>query len=87
VENNYSTCADCRIHATTKDCKKYNPLSVRLGEWVSSTSRRQAIEMIREKGLAEFVDYMTEKNWVTVKTKDTFVNKNLGKKRNIYKFY
>jgi hypothetical protein len=58
-------------------------VSIRLGEWVSSTSRRKAIELIKEKGKAEFLDYMTDKNWVTVKTKDTFVNKKLGKKLNI----
>jgi hypothetical protein len=26
--------------------------------------------------------YMVDKQWVTVKTKDTFVNKKLGKRRN-----
>ena len=82
VENGFFTCADCTKFTTTKDCKKYNPLSIRFGEWISSTSRGKAIEMIKAKGQTEFLTYMVEKNWVTVKTKDSFVNKKLGKKLN-----
>ena len=82
VENDFFTCADCTKCESTRVCKKYNPLTIRFGEWVSSTSRRKGIEMIREKGQAEFLAYMTEKNWVTIKTKDSFVNKKLGKKLN-----
>ena len=82
AENGFFTCADCTKFAATKSCKEYNPLFIRFGEWVSSTSRGKAIEMIREKGLTEFLSYMTEKNWVTIKTKDSFVNKKLGKRRN-----
>ena len=81
VENGFFTCADCSKFATTKECKKYNPLSIRFGEWISSTSRRKSIEMIRENGRAEFLAFMVDKKWVTVKTKDTLVNKKLGKKR------
>ena len=82
VENEFFTCADCTKCASTKECKKYNPASIRFGEWVSNTSRRKGIEMIQEKGQTEFLDYMTEKEWVTIKTKDTFVNKKFGKKLN-----
>jgi hypothetical protein len=82
VENEFFTCADCTKYASTKDCKKYNPASIRFGEWASSTCRGMAIKMINEKGQTEFLDYMTGKNWVSIKTKDTFVNKKLGKKLN-----
>jgi len=82
VENEFFTCADCTKCASTKECKKYNPLSITLGEWISSTSRRKGIEMIREKGRTDFLALMTDKNWVTIKTKDSFVNKKLGKKLN-----
>jgi len=81
VENGFFTCADCTKFATTQDCKKYNPLSIKLGEWISSTSRGKAIEMIRKNGRSDFLTYMANKQWVTVKTKDTFVNKKLGKRR------
>ena len=80
VENGFFTCADC--FTSTKKCKKYNPLSIRFGEWISNTSRKKAIEMIKEKGQAKFLAYMVDKNWVTVKTKDSFLNKTFGKKLN-----
>jgi hypothetical protein len=82
VENDFFTCADCTKCASTKECKKYNPLSIAFGEWISSTSRRKGIEMIRKEGRAHFLAFMADKNWVTIKTKDTFFNKKLGKKMN-----
>jgi hypothetical protein len=82
VENGFSTCADCTIYTSLKECKKYNPLSIRFGEWISNTSRGKAIELIREKGQTEFSTFMTAKNWVTIKTKDSFLNKKFGKKLN-----
>jgi len=82
VENEYFTCADCKKYLSLKECDKYNPMSIKFGEWVSNTSRGKGIEMIREKGRTEFLTYMTDKNWVTIKTKDTFVNMKLGKRLN-----
>jgi hypothetical protein len=82
VENDFFTCADCTKCKSTKECKKYNPFSIKFGEWISSTSRRKGIEMIGEKGQAEFLAYMSDKNWVTIKTKDNFLNKKFGKKLN-----
>jgi len=82
VENGFFTCADCTIYASTKDCKKYNPLLLKIASWVESSDRSKAIEMIKEKGLAEFSAFMEDKNWVIFKTKDTFINKRLGKKVN-----
>ena len=82
IENGFFTCADCTKYESTKGCKKYNPLSIRFGEWISSTSRRKGIEMIKEKGEAEFAAFMENKNWVCFKIKDCFFNKRFGKKVN-----
>jgi hypothetical protein len=82
VENGFFTCADCTIYISTKECKKYNPTSIKFGEWLSSTCRRKGIEMIRKKGCTDFLTYMSDRNWVTVKTKDNFLNKKFGKKLN-----
>ena len=82
AENGFFTCADCTKFATTDDCKKYNPMYIKFGEWISGTRRGKGIEMIREKGRTEFLTYMTDKNWITIKTKDTFLNKKLGRKLN-----
>jgi hypothetical protein len=82
VENGFFTCADCTKYGSTRDCKKYNPLLLRIASWIENSSRGKAIEMIKEKGRAEFVAYMTDRNWVIIKTKDSFFNKRFGKKMN-----
>jgi hypothetical protein len=82
VENGFFTCADCTIYASVKDCKKYNPLLLRIASWVESSDRSKAIEMIQTKGRAAFAAYMEDKQWVCFKTKDSFFNKRYGKKVN-----
>jgi hypothetical protein len=82
VENGFYTCADCTISASVKDCKKYNPLLLRIASWVESSDRSRAIEMIQTKGRTVFAVYMEDKNWVCFKTKDSFFNRRFGKKVN-----
>ena len=80
--NGFFTCADCTIYASTKECKKYNPLLLKIASWVESSDRSKAIEMIKTKGRAEFLAFMTDRNWVCFKTKDSIFNKRFGKKLN-----
>ena len=68
LENSYSSCADCKKHNSVKDCKDYNPLMIRFGQFITRTNRRKGIEMIKEKGTAGFLNFMIDKNWVTMKT-------------------
>ena len=82
VENDFFTCADCTIYSSTKECKKYNPLLLKIASWVESSDRSKAIEMIKTKGRAEFAAFMKDKHWVCFKTKDSFFNKRYGKKLN-----
>ena len=82
IENGFFTCADCTIYASTKECKKYNPLLLKIAAWIESSDRSKAIEMIKTKGRADFAAFMDDKQWVIIKTKDTFFNKRLGKKVN-----
>jgi hypothetical protein len=82
VENEFFSCADCTICTSTKECKKYNPLLLKIASWVESSDRSKAVEMIKTNGRAEFVAFMTEKNWVCFKTKDSIFNKRFGKKVN-----
>ena len=39
-----------------KDCKAYNPLMIRFGQFVTSTNQRKGIEMINQKGTTEFMN-------------------------------
>ena len=82
VENGFFTCADCTKYASTKDCKKYNPLFFNISSWIGSVNRSKCIDMIKTKGRAEFLAFMEERNWVMFKTKDSFFNKKLCKKVN-----
>jgi len=82
ADNGFFTCADCTIYASTKECKKYNPLLLKIASWVESSDRSKAIEMIKAKGRADFLTFMTDRNWVVFKTKDTFINKKFGKRLN-----
>lgn len=65
--NGLNSCADCDTYDSVKDCKIYNPFMVRFGQFITQTSRREGIEMIKEKGETEFVKFMAEKDWVTIK--------------------
>ena len=67
IKNGYSTCAECTKFKSAKDCKDYNPFMIRFGEFISQTCRWKGIEMIKEKGENGFLDFMREKNWVTMK--------------------
>ena len=70
IENEYNSCADCKKYNSVKDCKLYNPLMIRFGQFITRTNRRKGIEMIKEKGEVEFASFMSDKNWVTIKTKN-----------------
>jgi hypothetical protein len=70
IENECNTCADCNIYASVKECRSYNPLMIRFGQFITATNRRKGIEMIKEKGESEFVKFMIDKNWVTIKKRN-----------------
>jgi len=82
IENGFSTCADCTIYASTSECKKYNPLLLKIASKLEGTDRSKSIEMIKTEGLAGCCAYMEERGWVSCKTRDSFMNKRLGKKLN-----
>jgi len=69
IEKGIESCADCDEYDSVKDCKKYNPLMIRFGQFITQTNRRKGIEMIKEKGDQEFLKFMSEKKWVTYKNK------------------
>jgi hypothetical protein len=82
AENGLFTCADCTECTSVKECKKYNPLLLRIVSRLEGSDRSKAVEMIKAKGQVEFLAFMESKNWVAFKTKDTFLNKSFGKKVN-----
>ena len=67
IENGFSTCAECNKFESVKDCKIYNPLLIRFGQFITRTSRRKGIELIKKVGEDGFASFMKDKNWVTIK--------------------
>ena len=67
IAKGISSCADCDEYSSVKDCARYNPFMIRFGQFITRTNRRKGIEMIKERGEYEFVKYMVDKNWVTIK--------------------
>ena len=82
VDNGFFTCADCTIYASTKACKKYNALFPRIASRIEGSDRSKAIDIIKTQGRAALVTFMADRNWVTIKTRDTFFNKRFGKRLN-----
>ncbi|HEY5591742.1 MAG TPA: DUF3795 domain-containing protein [Paludibacter sp.] len=67
IENGYSSCAECEKFDSVKECQIYNPILVRFGQFITRTSRRKGIEMIKEKGAESFLIFMMENRKVTMK--------------------
>lgn len=67
IENGYGTCADCRKFESVKNCRPYNPMLIRFGQFITGTNRSKGITLIKEKGESEFLRFMRDKNWVTMK--------------------
>ncbi len=71
IEKGIESCADCEEYDSVKACKKYNPLMIRFGQFITQTNRRKGIEMIKEKGEQEFLKFMSERKWVTYKNRSS----------------
>ena len=67
IEKGYSTCAECKEHPSVQKCKDFNPMLMRVGCFVTRTSRAKGIEMIQEKGTQAFMDLLASKKWVVIK--------------------
>ncbi|HEY9167508.1 MAG TPA: DUF3795 domain-containing protein [Candidatus Kryptonia bacterium] len=67
IKHGTSSCAECAIISDVSECKKYNPIFVRIFEALSKGSRRESVKLLKEKGGAEFSKYMAANRLVAVK--------------------
>ena len=67
IENDYHSCAECTIIDNVKNCKKFNRWNIRLGEFLTGTSRAKGIKMIKEQGKNAFIEFMILNQFVSVK--------------------
>ncbi len=66
-EHGYNGCFECTKFPNVADCTPFNPMIIRLGEWLSHTSRKACIDRIKEQGQTAFTQYMSEQRWVSIK--------------------
>lgn len=65
-ENDYTSCADCRI-ISLKECKKHNNIFARFIEFVTWTDRSKCVDLIKIMGMQGFSKEMDNKNRMSVK--------------------
>jgi hypothetical protein len=58
LENGYATCADCRLVADPRNCKKFNNFIAKLFGLIFRSDRRACILQIREIGLQAHAEQM-----------------------------
>ena len=66
-ENGLRSCAECKIYNSVDECKNFNPVIIRIGEFITRTSRKSGIQMIKENGYSSFANYMVKNKFVSIK--------------------
>ena len=69
IENNYSSCAECKEFENPADCKKFNNFIGRVFEFIFNSDRVACIQQIRELGYDKFAEEMAKNRRVTLKRK------------------
>jgi len=67
IENNYTSCADCKDFENVADCKKFNNFFSKLIGFILRSDRKACIELIKEKGYDDFAKYMAENKLITIR--------------------
>ncbi|MDM8528216.1 DUF3795 domain-containing protein [Anaerolineales bacterium HSG24] len=67
IENNYTSCADCKEFDDVNDCKKYNNFVAKVFGVIFRSDRRSCIIRIKEVGNDGFAKEMAEKKVPTIK--------------------
>ena len=66
LENQYASCADCRI-MPLEQCKKYNNFIAKAIGFILRSDRKACIESIKASGYENFVRDMAEKKRMTIR--------------------
>lgn len=67
IENNYQSCADCKVYSNVQKCKKYNNFMAKLFGLIFRSDRKACIDKIKKDGYEKFAQEMTEKKQMTIK--------------------
>ena len=67
IENGYATCAECRIVAEPRDCKKFHNFISNLFGLIFRSNRQACILQIREVGLQGHADRMAAAQLLSIR--------------------
>lgn len=67
VQENYTTCADCKLFPAPNECKKFNNFISKVFSVLFRSDRAACIRQIRELGIQCHADNMTEHRRQTIK--------------------
>jgi hypothetical protein len=67
MDNNYLSCADCKIISEPMSCKKFNNIFSKVFKLLFGSDRNKCISFIKEKGYKNYADHMTNKKIMTLK--------------------
>ena len=67
MENNYTSCADCKEFANPMDCKKFNNFMSKIFGFIFRSDRAACIRKIKEVGIDDFAKYMAENKIPSIK--------------------
>ncbi|MBT3209502.1 MAG: DUF3795 domain-containing protein [Bacteroidetes bacterium] len=68
IENNYESCADCKL-MPIEECKYYNNFMSKVFGYIFNSDRKACINRIKEIGHEGFANEMTEKKQMSIKRK------------------
>ena len=68
IENNYTTCADCKI-ADYNTCKKVNNIPAKIISFIFNSDRIACLNYIKTNGIDNFANMMCDKKLVSIKKK------------------
>ena len=69
IENGKLSCADCQVHASASECKKFNNIFSKLFGFIFGSDRQASINFIKEKGYEAYAEEMAAKKAQSIKKK------------------
>jgi len=67
IENNYSSCADCKEFDNIMECKKFNNFFSKIMTFIFKSDRYSSIGFIKQHGYEEYAKEMSEKKQMSIK--------------------
>ncbi|HLN19295.1 MAG TPA: DUF3795 domain-containing protein [Patescibacteria group bacterium] len=67
IESGIMSCADCKVHATASECKKFNNIFSKLFGFIFGSDRQASVDFIKEKGYDAYASEMTDKKMQSIK--------------------